>query len=191
MGRRRVRARKSRELGLYAKKLIEDCGISTPPVPVDVIAKSLGARLRYAPFDGELAGMLVRDEGAGTVMIGVNSLHHLHRQRFTIAHECGHFVLHKGKRVHIDHAFRVNCRGATRVNPRNNLSFRAMDPEEIEANRFAAELLMPFDMIIDDLTARDLDIEDESELKVLADRYQVSVQALTFRITNIIEDDLL
>ena len=135
--------------------------------------------------------MLVRDEGKGTVMIGVNSLHHLHRQRFTIAHECGHFVLHKGKRVHIDHAFRVNCRGATRVNPRNNLSSRAMDPEEIEANRFAAELLMPFDMIIDDLTARDLDIEDESELKVLADRYQVSVQALTFRITNIIEDDLL
>ena len=189
MGRRRVRARKSSEIRPYAKKLIEDCGISSPPVPVDVIAKSIGARLRYAPFDGELAGMLIRNESKGTVVIGVNSLHHLHRQRFTIAHECGHLELHKGKQVHIDHAFRVNSRKIL-VNPRNDLSSRATDPEEIEANRFAAELLMPFDMVIDDLIAWDLDIEDESELKVLADRYQVSIQALTFRVTNVMEDAL-
>ena len=189
MGRRRVRARKSREIRPYARKVIEDCGISSPPVPVKAAVRSLGAKLRYAPFDGELAGMLIRDESKGTVVIGVNSLHHLHRQRFTIAHECGHLLLHEGKRVHIDHAFRVNSR-KIRVNPRNDLSSRATDPEEIEANRFAAELLMPFDMIIDDLIERDLDIENESELKVLADRYQVSVQALTFRITNVIEDVL-
>ena len=46
---------------------------------------------------------------------------------------------------------------------------------------------MPFKMVIKDLTERDLDIEDESELKVLADRYRVSLQALTFRITNVLD----
>ena len=183
MGTRQTKPRTSRELRRQAVKLINNCGISSPPVPVDVIAESLGATLRFAPFDGELAGVLVRDEDNDRVVIGVNSLHHLHRQRFTIAHECGHLQLHQGKRIHIDHAFRVNRRDGT--------SSRALDHEEIEANRFAAELLMPSKMIIGDLTERDLDIEDESELKVLADRYQVSLQALTFRITNVMADALL
>ena len=55
-------------------------------------------RTPSAPGIENSVGMLVRDEGKGTVMIGVNSLHHLHRQRFTIAHECGHLVLHEGIR---------------------------------------------------------------------------------------------
>ena len=39
---------------------------------------------------------------------------------------------------------------------------------EIEANRFAAELLMPYDMIMKDLATYALDIEDETELGMLA-----------------------
>lgn len=57
------------------------------------------AAVRYSPFEGELAGMLVR--GDGQIVIGVNSLHPLNRQRFTIAHECGHLLLHKGE-FHVD-----------------------------------------------------------------------------------------
>ena len=180
MGKRQTKPpRTSKELRPLATALIKKCDISSPPVPMDVIAKALGATLRFAPFDGELAGMLVRDEDNDRVVIGVNSLHHIHRQRFTIAHECGHLRLHQGKQVHIDRTFRVNRRDDT--------SSQAIDPEEIEANRFAAELLMPLKMVIKDLTERDLDIEDESELKVLADRYRVSLQALTFRITNVLD----
>ena len=172
------RARTAKILRQEANRLIEEYGIKKPPVPVDHIAEALGASLRYSPFDGELAGMLIRND-QGTV-IGVNSLHHINRQRFTIAHECGHLLLHKGKDVHIDRSFRVNRRDA--------VSSQANDPEEIEANRFAAELLMPYDMILDDLVEYDIDIEDEEELKELADKYQVSVQALTHRITNVLKD---
>ena len=53
--------------------------------------------------------MLVRSDDNEAV-IGVNSAHHINRQRFTIAHELGHFCLHKGKDVHIDRSFRVNRR---------------------------------------------------------------------------------
>jgi len=161
-----------------ANRLLQDHRVERPPVPVDHIAEALGARIRYSPFDGELAGMLIRDNDK--TVIGVNSLHHINRQRFTIAHECGHLLLHKGKDVHIDRSFRVNRR--------DEVSSQAIDPEEIEANRFAAELLMPYDMIMNDLVAYDIDIEDEEQLKELAGKYQVSVQALTHRITNLLKD---
>jgi Zn-dependent peptidase ImmA (M78 family) len=128
--------------------------------------------------EGELAGMLVRAHGH--IIIGVNSLHHINRQRFTIAHECAHFLLHhQGEEIHIDRAFRIN--------KRNEVSSMAVDADEIEANRFAAELLMPFDMIMSDLHSRDIDVENEQELKELAQRYQVSVQSLTHRITNLLD----
>ena len=56
--------------------LLEAERVGKPPVPVERIARSLGAHVRYAPFEGELAGMLIRDEPGRGVVIGVNSLHH-------------------------------------------------------------------------------------------------------------------
>ena len=46
---------------------------------------------------------------------------------------------------------------------------------------------MPFDMIMADIHESGFDVENEQELKELAQKYQVSVQALTHRITNLIE----
>jgi len=159
-----------------AQHVLKKHRIKTAPIPIDKVAELLGARVRYSPFDGELAGMLIR--GNGHIIIGVNSLDHINRQRFTIAHECGHLLLHKGD-VHIDRTFRVNRR--------DSVSSLAVDPDEIEANRFAAELLMPFDMLLADLRACDLDAEHESEIRRLAEKYQVSVQAMTNRIANLVD----
>ena len=159
-------------------EILDGYDIEDAPIPVENIAEDLGAHIRYSPFDGELAGMLVRAEGKGT-FIGVNSLHHSNRQRFTIAHECGHLVLHKGN-VHIDKSFRVNRRDAS--------SSQGHQPDEIEANRFAAELLMPFALIMKDLEDYEIDMENEEALKELADKYQVSVLAMTRRITNLLKN---
>ena len=178
---RRRRARTSVELRPVAERLLSDEGINRPPVPVEAIAKSLGASVRYSPFQGELAGMLLRHDDWRGVVIGVNSLDHRNRQRFTIAHECGHLRLHKGKRAYVD-------RSLFRVNARDGVSSQATDPEEIEANRFAAELLMPYEMIMGDLMRHQPDIEDERALRDLAKRYEVSVQAMTLRISSVVED---
>ena len=86
-------------------------------------------------------------------------------------------LLHKGIEVHVDRAYRVNLR--------NDISSSAVDREEIEANRFAAKLLMPEDMLIADLKGQEIDFEDERRLEKLARRYSVSIQALTFRLTNL------
>ena len=62
---------------------------------------------------------------------------------------------------------------------------KAENPEEIEANRFAAELLMPETMLTDDLRGKKLDIENDELIRELADRYRVSPQALTYRLVNL------
>ena len=166
-----------------AEALLEAEGIDKPPVPVERIAKLLGAKVRYAPFEGELAGMLIRDDNGKGAVIGVNSLHHPNRRRFTIAHECGHLQLHQGRRAYVD-------RSPLRVNLRDEVSSLAMDAEEIEANRFAAELLMPYEMIRADLSGVGLDIEDEEALRELCERYRVSLQALTLRLRTVSADVL-
>ena len=170
------RARSAEKLRELATELLAKCNIHNAPVPIGRVAEHLGASIRYSPFEGELAGMLVRGDDEDTI-IGVNSLHHPNRQRFTIAHECGHLMLHRGKSIHIDRTFRVNRRDA--------VSSQATDPNEIEANRFAAELLMPYELLLSDIVDSMIDVEDDQELKRLASRYEVSVQALTHRITHI------
>ena len=92
--------------------------------------------MRFSPFDDELSGMVYIKEG--TPIIGVNSLHHPNRQRFTIAHELGHLELHRPmitSSVHVDKNFPALMR-----DPRTATGTERI---EIDANRFAAELLMP------------------------------------------------
>jgi Zn-dependent peptidase ImmA (M78 family) len=62
----------------------------------------------------------------------------------------------------------------------------AIDHEEIEANRFAAELLMPKDLLEADLDKFEIDIEDAETIQHMARRYGVSEQAMTLRIVNLI-----
>jgi Zn-dependent peptidase ImmA (M78 family) len=81
-------SKRSANLQTQVQDLLTKAGIHSLPVPVDKIAKCLGAEVRFSPLDDELSGMIYINEG--TPIIGVNSLHHPNRQRFTIAHEIGH-----------------------------------------------------------------------------------------------------
>jgi Zn-dependent peptidase ImmA (M78 family) len=140
-----------------------------PPVPIDKIAENLGITIRYEPAEDKLSGALIRKPGEA--VIGVNSSHHSNRQRFTIAHEIAHFELHKGMRLHIDESFLVNLRDGS------------LNREEVEANTFAAELLMPTDFITRD--AERLRGEVEGEVLRLAKRYRVSQRAMEIRLANL------
>lgn len=119
--------------------------------------------------------MLFR-EGSRAI-IGVNSLHPKSRQRFTIAHELGHLELHETGEIHIDHRFLARRR--------DGVSSLAIDQDEIEANNFAAELLMPKFMLENDLAKLQVDYEDEELPRWLADRYKVSLQAMAIRLSNL------
>jgi Zn-dependent peptidase ImmA (M78 family) len=171
---RRPRSRRN-EIEYVVAELLRRHNITHPPVPVELIARSLGANLSYHPYEGELSGMLFHD--SNRTVIGINSLHHPNRQRFTIAHECAHLLLHKNQEVFID-------RGSIRFN-RDAKSAEGSDAHEIEANRLAAELLMPRKFLEKDIADMTTDIEDEAAITELAKKYKVSQQALLWRINNL------
>jgi Zn-dependent peptidase ImmA (M78 family) len=158
-----------------ALQLVERYGIKAPPVPIERIARALGVKVQYAPFDDELSGMaFIKD---GVPMIGVNSLHHPNRQRFTLAHELAHIQLHRGQlenAVHVD-------KGSLR---RDLLSAAGTDSTEREANAFGAELLMPGALLAPALDGRTLDLENEEMVAALAKRFRVSIMALQHRLQN-------
>jgi Zn-dependent peptidase ImmA (M78 family) len=158
----------------HVNNLLRSNRVTKPPVRVDAIARNLGALIKYEPFDDGISGVFYRDNR--NVVIGVNSLHHPNRQRFTIAHEIGHLVLH-GLDVHVDKGYRMILR--------DSKSSQAVDPMEIDANRFAAALLMPADLVRHDVRKYIHDVEDDAELKQLAKRFQVSTQAMAFRLANL------
>lgn len=161
-----------------AKAVLRENNIKSFPVPVDKIAKSLGAELRFQPMDDELSGMIyIKD---AVPIIGVNALHHPNRQRFTIAHECGHLRMHRDmitSAVHVDKQFPMLWR--------DNVSATATNPVEIQANQFAAELLMPEDLLKKALASITFDIDNDEPLEALAKKIKVSKQALEYRIRNL------
>lgn len=160
-----------------AEQLLARLGIQSAPTPVEKIAKALGAHVRFSPFDEELSGMIyIKD---GVPIIGVNSLHHPNRQRYTIAHELGHLELHRRlitSEVHVDKNFPVLMR-----DPK---SAKGTERLEIQANQFAAELLMPSTLIGQALAGKNFDIDDEGPIEELAKKFRVSKQALAYRIRN-------
>jgi Zn-dependent peptidase ImmA (M78 family) len=154
-------------------ELLREFKIRRPPVPVDRIAKKLGILLAPLPGDDEISGAIVRKDGH--VVIAVNPAHHLNRQRFTIAHELGHYFLHDGLEEHVDQNFRVAWRNAE--------SSKAVNWVEIQANRFAAELLMPTSFIESDLDQ--LQMIDKRAVALLAAKYAVSAEAMKIRLSQL------
>jgi len=152
-------------------------GIQSNPTPVEKIAKALGAQVRFSPFDEELSGMVYIKEGVP--IIGVNSLHHPNRQRFTIAHELGHLELHREmitSNIHVDKNFPALMRDTN--------SATGTEQIEIQANQFATELLMPRDLIDKAMEGKQFDIDDDGPIEELAKKFKVSKQALEYRIRN-------
>ncbi|MFT0862142.1 ImmA/IrrE family metallo-endopeptidase [Ancylobacter sp. G4_0304] len=158
-----------------ARAIIRDFPVRAPPVPIERVVKARGIVLQHAPLDDEISGMAyIRD---GVSIIGVNALHHPNRQRFTIAHELGHHVLHPEhlrSEVHLDKAFRVLMR--------DGMTSQGIDQLEIQANAFASELLMPTAFLEDYVDPAGLDLDDDERLEALARKFRVSTSALRYRL---------
>ena len=164
---------KHRDIALLVDRLLSKAKVNAPPVPVHAIAKSYGIVVRSGPLPDDLSGFLVH-EGDRTV-IGVNSRQAKPRQAFTLAHEMGHFFLHP----------RSNFVDRQLIYFRDSKSAAATDLREIQANDFAANLLMPERFLYALLRDRTVDLEDDEFLTEFASKFGVSTQALTFRLINL------
>ena len=159
-----------------ARDLMKRFEINTPPIPVRTLARGCGARIVRVPGNnGDIDGFLYRKESES--VIGVNQNQAPVRQRFTIAHELGHLLLHEYPQVHVDRGFRVRLR--------NGVSQKGIDRDEMEANRFAAELLMPIEFLRADLEHNEFDLADDDQLRAMAKHYGVSTQSLAIRLNGL------
>jgi Zn-dependent peptidase ImmA (M78 family) len=146
------------------RSVLERAGVRGVPVDIHRAAAALGLKIQYEQMADEMSGYLER---RGDVWyVGVNSLHSGVRQRFTIAHEIAHFVLHRGRQENF-----------------RDLIFtrRSMERNEMEreADSFAAELLMPRDGLIEDIRGGVTNVNE------LAERFQVSGLAMKYRLMNL------
>jgi len=135
--------------------------VETEPLDIAELVKVLGIKINFEPMKDDESGSLIKHKKTGDWHIKVNSLHHPHRQRFTIAHEIGHHIKHG--------AFADEFIDTTFF--RNNESNR----QEAEANAFAAELLMPKDKFNAFIEAGNTQVEDISK------HFQVSSMAVRIR----------
>jgi len=154
-----------------ATEVLKRWHVESPPVPVDDLAKCEGLSLRSEMLEDDVSAMLVLAPESQPVIV-VNSSHHQHRRRFSIAHEIGHFALHSGKSTLF-------------VEFRDARAAMAIDPKEIEANAFAAALLMPRRLLRVDLRHPRFRSLDVQAVTALARRYEVSEQAMKFRLVNL------
>jgi Zn-dependent peptidase ImmA (M78 family) len=108
-------------------------------------------------------------------IIIINKSHPLVRQRFTSAHEVAHLFYGHGGRFLVD-------RGS--VVFRDSTSSTGEIDNERKANSFAAKLLMPVIFLSKDV-GKNIDLIDLEKIESLARKYKVSVQAMTYRLTNL------
>jgi Zn-dependent peptidase ImmA (M78 family) len=167
-----------------AQQILDSLAISAPPIDVTYVAEKLGYRVVLKFFNEEdLSGTVMRD-AQGLVTLGINTLHPEVRQRFSIGHEIGHARLHltsgSQERLFVDPPAGAFFR--------DSKASRGEDHKEIEANQFAAALLMPRHLVRDGLlslanSSRRLTIDDA--VTDLASQFKVSTQAMRFRLVTL------
>lgn len=138
-------------------------------IPVDpfYIAKRLGLRVFAAELDPDVSGMLVKEAGRDPA-IYVNAGDNVNRQRFSCAHELGHFLLRASSKSDDTYGF---------IDRRDEETPRGTNPAEIYANQFAAELLMPQENV--------RRLAPTMSDAALAVKFNVSVGAMKYRLENL------
>jgi Zn-dependent peptidase ImmA (M78 family) len=121
-----------------AQKVLKDCGIAVPPVDLVVILRAHGIQYEEVDdFPDDVDALIIED---GTkVYAAVNSRQHLHRRRFSLAHELGHYFLHKDS--NFEESITIDSP------PSDESEIGTKDPAESEADTFAGELLVPLEML--------------------------------------------
>jgi Zn-dependent peptidase ImmA (M78 family) len=178
-----MRAKTNPRIEAQATELLRRTGCMQVPVPVEVVARSIGLEVEPASLGDDVSGVLVLTDGRGT--IGYNEAQAPVRQRFSIAHEIGHYILHQDQgQLFIDKNYTVFLR--------DQRSAIGQDVQEIQANQFAAALLMPAELIRQEIVDIGFDLGDDEDddgdeitLAKLATKFGVSSQAMSFRLANL------
>jgi len=149
------------------KKLIEELGIIEPSeIDIEAIAQYCSATVLYEPLRGCEARIVGNQERA---IITVNAKSSRTRQRFSAAHELGHWMQDRNR-------IGFSCTEDAFIS-----EWRSDNPERL-ANRFAADLLLPPHMF--QMYARNLPLVFDS-VRSLASVFETSLTATAIRLVEL------
>lgn len=143
------------------------------PVDLNRIAEEFNLPIYYEKLDDNLAGCFIAEDKGAAIVLNNNDA--VVRQRFTLAHELGHFI-----------SYKIQEKTGKIFDERSTLAGLGTDPEEIFANKFAAELLMPKDEFMNKFKEFKNNHHDLECLDYLAKHFNVSRQAIEIRYDNLI-----
>jgi Zn-dependent peptidase ImmA (M78 family) len=160
-----------------AEALVDALGIRAAPVDVEGIARTLGLQIVFTSLEQDVSGVLITGPQGSCIAIRREDVKT--RQRFSIAHELGHYCLRHqfeaGGHVHVDKGYAFS--------KRNGKSSTGTDIKEIEANQFSASLLMPSKLVRECIRTLNTDELYDSHVTALSHEFQVSEQAMTIRLS--------
>ncbi|MBO9682366.1 MAG: ImmA/IrrE family metallo-endopeptidase [Flavisolibacter sp.] len=168
------------EINRIAQDLIREHSLLATPIKVEDIARSMGIKVIPYPLEQNMSGLLVLEKNSA--VIGYNQNEARVRRRFTVAHEIGHYVLHRDKsdrQVFVDKNFKAMFRSFESANEPTVAKL------ETEANVFAACLLMPETLVREEVGKTELDLGGEDSIRDLAKIFDVSSTAMHYRLLNL------
>ncbi|MEA1030710.1 ImmA/IrrE family metallo-endopeptidase [Pseudomonas sp. N-137] len=136
------------------------------PITVGAIAKEFGISVLKSTMPGSISGEIRETDGIITVKVNRHDVKE--RQRFTIAHEIAHFLLHRD-------------RLASGITDDVLYRSRLTDDLEREANRLAADIIMPAHLIQSALESFG-NFKPDERYKKIAELAQVSLAAIKIRL---------
>ncbi len=144
---------------------------SEKKLPIDpvTIATKLGIKVKEADLADNISGAIIKEKNKDAIIV-LNEKDSNNRKRFTCAHELGHYIYNQAYNEYNDEFESVDFRDEN--------SKQGTDPVEVFANQFAANLLMPFDLV---KKYKDKGVNSV----VLAVKFGVSVEAMNHRLNSI------
>lgn len=135
------------------------------PVDIEKMADAFGVEVRKENLGADISGKIIKERSDGNekFVIISNSTEDEIRQRFTIAHELSHFILHQDL---IGDGITENTLY------RNGLSNEVED----QANRLATDMLMPMHLI------EQLSNTENASIDKMASILRVSLTSLMIRL---------
>ena len=145
--------------------------LSEIPVKLGAMAQELGVSVKLSTMKPGESGQIKRDN-QGKYVIRINRHETRERQRFTLAHELAHFLLHKDEVDRLENGIV------------DNVLYRsgAREQKEYEANRLAADLIMPPDRVTDEINRFGAPASEEI-IDCLASKFGVSKAAMEVRLS--------
>jgi len=139
------------------------------PVRLGALAAELGLEVFKSSLKPDISGLIEPSSTAPSgFRIRINRHEIPERQRFTLAHEIAHYLLHRND---------IGGGVIDNVLYRSNLSSR----KEVEANKLAAKIIMPISNIRAERQALP-NLHDEQAAVVLASKFKVSLPAMRIRL---------